>query len=85
MGGRSWFEMKYHWFSKKVTIRRSTGNEGQLKDRQIRRIFDRYQEGSIYERHMTSFYTDPTWVNTPDRVLAPYVAAVIREWAEEVL
>ncbi|WP_041280637.1 hypothetical protein [Desulfosudis oleivorans] len=83
LGGRSCFYVRYNSNSKVVSIKRSTGNQGQLNDDQIRKVFERYNTGSQSERDMTSFYTDTYWENTPDRILAPYVAAVIKTWGEK--
>ncbi len=29
---------------------------------------------------MNSYYTDPKWRETPNRIFAPCVPAIIREW-----
>jgi len=83
LGGRSYFYVSYDSQSRFMKIRRSTGRQGQLREDKIRRVFERYQNGSQSERNMTSFYTDPWWERTPSRILAPYVAAVIKAWTEE--
>lgn len=83
LGGQSYFHVCYDSQSRVMNIRRSTGKQGQLRDDKIRRVFERYQSGSQSEKNMTSFYTDTYWKRTPDRVLAPYVAAVIEAWVEE--
>jgi len=83
LGGRSYFKVRYDSQSQVMNIRRSTGKQGQLGDDKICRVFERYQSGSLSEKNMTSFYTDTYWKGTPDRVLAPYVAAMIKVWIEE--
>ena len=83
LGGRSYFHVRYDSQSRIMTIRLSTGYKGQLREDKIRRVFERYQTGSQSERNMTSFYCDPWWPETPSRILAPYVAAVIKAWIEE--
>ena len=84
LGGRSQVHVRYDPRIGFMTVKRSTGNEGKLREDKIRRVFERYREGFPGERHMTSFYCDPKWPDTPDRVLAPYIAAVIKAWAGEV-
>jgi len=83
LGGQSYFHVLYDSQSQIINIRRSTGKQRQLQGDKIHRVFERYQSASQSEKNMSSFYTDTYWERTPDRVLAPYVAAVIKAWIEE--
>ena len=83
LGGRSRFHVRYDGQSRVMKIRRSTGNEGQVRNDEVYRIFQRYWNAPQSEKNMSSFYTDPLWEETPSRILAPYVAAVIKAWIDE--
>lgn len=83
LGGQSYFYVRYDSQSRIMRIRRSTGKTGSLRDDQIRKVLERYKTAPPSARLMTSFYTDTYWKNTPDRILAPYVAAVVKAWIEE--
>ena len=82
--GRSHFYARYDSHTQGIALRLSTGYQGQLQYNQIRRVFERYQAGTPSERNMTSFYCDPQWPETPSRILAPYIPAIIKVWIEEV-
>lgn len=83
LGGQSYFHVRYDSQSRIMSIRRSTGKTGSLRDDQIRKVLERYNTAPPSARLMTSFYTDTYWKKTPDRILAPYVAAVVKAWIEE--
>lgn len=83
LGGRSRFNACYDGRKHSMVICRSTGKEGQLATNKIQKIFERFKAGSPSERNMTSFYTDTLWTGTPDRIQAPYVAAIIKAWIKE--
>jgi len=83
LGGQSYFHVHYDSHIRIMSIRRSTGKTGSLRDDQIRKVLERYKTAPPSARHMTSFYTDTYWRETPDRILAPYVAAVVKAWVEE--
>ena len=80
---RSHFYARYDSHNRAITVRLRTGYQGQLREDHIRRVFERYQNGSQSERNMTSFYYDPWWPETPNRILAPAVPAMIKVWIEE--
>ena len=82
LGGRSHFHAHYDP-QNGLMFRLSSESEGQLTDEQIQSIFERYQNGTPQERSMTSFYTDPWWVDRPNRILAPYVPAIMRVWIQD--
>jgi hypothetical protein len=81
--GRSYFYARYDRQNRLMALRLRTGYQGQLRDDQIQRIFERYKTGSRSERNMTSFYYDPWWRKTPSRILAPTILAIIKAWIEE--
>jgi len=59
------------------------GKTGFMPLDQIKVIWERYI--SLENRkHVTGEYTDPRFRETPNRILAPYVAAVIREFENEL-
>lgn len=59
------------------------GKTGFMPLDQVRVIWDRYI--SLGNRkHVTGEYTDPKFRETPNRILAPYVAAVIREFKNDI-
>jgi hypothetical protein len=58
------------------------GKTGFMPLDQIEVVWERYI--SLESRkHVTGEYTDPRFRETPNRILAPYVAAVIREFDNE--
>ena len=57
----------------------SSGNSGELDKNELLSIFDRYHKLGDW-KHQTSQYTDPKWKKTPNRILAPYAAALIRDF-----
>lgn len=81
--GRSYFYARYDRKSRLMALKLRTGYEGRLRDDQIQRIFERYETGSQSERNMTSFYFDPWWRETPSRILAPTIPAIIKAWVTE--
>ena len=58
------------------------GNFGYLSRNQLSIVWDRYMNLGN-RKEMTSEYTDPNWTETPDRVLAPYAAALIRDFEND--
>jgi hypothetical protein len=81
--GRSFFYARYDCQQQVLVLRLRTEYRGQLRDNQIQKIFDRYGAGSQSERNMTSFYYDPWWPETPSRILAPTVPAIIKVWIDK--
>lgn len=81
MGGRSLFTARFIPGANLLLIGRSSGKSSSVDEAVLQRIFDRYQAASEIDRHKTSFYTDPVWKDTPDRINAPYVAALIKKWS----
>ncbi len=81
MGGRSSFVTQFLPGENILLIGRSSGKNGSVDERLLQRIFDRYQAAPMSDKYKTSFYTDPIWEDTPDRIHPPYVAALIKEWA----
>ena len=81
MGGRSSFTARLIPGENLLLIGRSSGKNSSVDEAILRRIFDRYQTAAENDRHKTSFYTDPVWQDTPDRINAPYAAALIKEWS----
>jgi hypothetical protein len=60
----------------------SRGKSGQLSYDRLKLVWDRYM--SLGNRkNLTSEYTDPSWPETPDRILAPYAAALIRDFGND--
>jgi hypothetical protein len=49
----------------------------------LKLIFDRYFSLGD-KKHMSSEYTDPKWQNTPNRICAPYAAALIRDFENDL-
>ena len=59
-----------------------TGN-GYLSQNKIKIVWDKFIK--LGDRKVVSSeYTDPNWTNTPDRYLAPYVAALIRDFENKL-
>ena len=42
-------------------------------------VHARYTAATTATREMTSHYTDPAWPECPHRIVAPYIAAILRE------
>ena len=85
LGGRSRFFFRYDDKEKIAHIRRSTGKIGTLEECQLHRIFRRYVKAPEEMRNQTGYYTDPKWSDTPDRILAPYVASLLRFWWQDTM
>ena len=85
LGGRSSFFFRYDYEEKIAYIRRSTGKIGTLEECQLHRIFRRYVKAPEEMRNQTGYYTDPKWSDTPDRILAPYVASLLRFWWQDTM
>lgn len=80
LGERSFFDARYDQQDALIRFRLKTGNQGQLRTDQIQEIFERWEGSTSLERYKTSFYTDPKWPNTPNRIFAPTIPAIIRFW-----
>jgi len=80
LGGRSGIGARYDPVKKELEITNSKGNDCIMDVSDIRRIFDRYFSLDEAERNRAVSYTDPEWPETPNRIFAPYVAALIKEW-----
>lgn len=85
LGGRSNFFFRYDNEEKIAYIRRSTGRIGTLEESQLHQIFHRYVKAPEEMRNQTGYYTDPKWSDTPDRILAPYVASLLRFWWQDTM
>ena len=83
LGGRSYFHAYYHHDEGLIFLILRTGYRGQLRDDQVEEIYNRYNNGTPSERNMTSFYTDPWWPDTPSRILAPAIPAIIKVWIDQ--
>lgn len=83
LGGWSHFYARYDQEYALIKLRLSTGSQGQLRENQIQIIFERWETGTAAERYRTSFYTDPWWPNTPSRIFAPTIPAIIRYWIQQ--
>lgn len=57
----------------------SRGKTGKLSYDKLKVIWDRHVSLGG-RKNLTSEYTDPSWPETPDRILAPYAAALIRDF-----
>ncbi len=77
---RSYFYAYYDEESGLIKLELKTGSKGQLRDNQIEKIFERYKDGTYSEKNMTSYYYDPWWPDTPNRILAPTIPAIIKVW-----
>jgi hypothetical protein len=52
---------------------------GLLDEKALLKIFERYHKLGDY-KHRTTQYTDTEWKETLNRILAPYAAALIRDF-----
>lgn len=80
LGGRSRFLAKYKKQQNSITVRNSRNREYDINTEALRRIFERYINAPAEMRDRAVYYTDPRWPETPNRVSAPYIPAVIRYW-----
>jgi hypothetical protein len=80
LGGKAEFNAKiasdrksiFFWYGSK-------GNFGKLSTHKLKMIWDRYMLLGG-QKNISQEYTDTTWRETPDRILAPYAAALIRDF-----
>ena len=82
LGKRSQFQVRYNQDSNEMEITNSKGNVWHFRTTHLQRIFERYFALPHAQRHRAVYYTDPEWVETPNRIFAPAVPAIIRYWAE---
>jgi len=83
LGRRSHFYARYDQAKGFIKLRLRTGTQGQLRENQIQRIFERWEGATFSERYRTSFYTDPWWSGTPSRIFAPTIPAIIKFWIQQ--
>lgn len=83
LGRKSHFYARYDQQNAHINLRLRTGSRSQLRENQIQIIFERWETGTAAERYRTSFYTDPWWPNTPNRIFAPTIPAIIRYWIQQ--
>jgi hypothetical protein len=83
LGGNSTFKAKILDNGNSLLIEYgSRGKIGNFSYDKLRMIWDRFMRlGGL--KLMTSEYTDPNWAETPNRVLAPYAAALIRDFEND--
>jgi len=82
LGERAQFQAQYKQDSNEMEITNSKGNVGHLRKMHLERIFERYFALPHAQRHKAKYYEDPEWAETPNRVFAPAVPAIIRYWIE---
>ena len=78
LGGRSYF-----WVEKignKFQIINSSINIYLVDSSLFQLVFQRYKALKIDDRFKSSQYTDPKWVNCPNRVASVYIAAIIKHF-----
>jgi hypothetical protein len=83
LGRRSQFLAQYNLQKNSIKIKNSKNKECEIKKTDLWRIFERYFNAPLEKRHRASYYTDPKWPDTPNRIFAPYIPAVIRHWTEK--
>jgi len=86
LGGRVYFHasMVYAAGNKCLQINYGNkGNTGLMTLDQIKVVWDRYINLGN-RKHVTGEYTDPLFQKTPNRILAPYVAALIRDFENTI-
>ena len=83
LGRPSYFYAQYDQQNALINLRLRTNSQGQLRENQIQIIFERWEAGGGDERYRTSFYTDPWWTDTPSRIFAPTIPAIIRYWIQQ--
>ena len=85
LGGRSSFEAIFNKNEKLLTIDFGSNDySGNILENELISIWKKYWDLG-YIKHHTSEYTDPKWPETPNRVLAPYVPALIRDFENEFM
>jgi hypothetical protein len=81
LGGRSSF-----WVEKignKFQIINSSNNIYPVDSSLFQLVFQRYKALNIEDRFKASQYTDPNWVNCPNRVASVYIAALIKYFEDD--
>lgn len=83
LGGRTFFKAIISNDGRSLTIEfGSKDYSGNVSENELVSIWKRYWHlGDM--KHMTSKYTDTDWSETPNRILAPYVPALIRDFEFE--
>lgn len=83
LGGHSEFKAEIRDDENPLFIEYGTrGKSGYLSYDKLRIVWERYMSlGGRKEK--PSEYTDTNWTETPDRVIAPYAAALIRDFEND--
>ena len=82
LGRRSRFHTKYDLQRRSMIVGNSQGQEYALSREALSKIFERYITAPGEQIHRANYYTDPIWPETPHRIAAPYIPALLRYWAE---
>jgi hypothetical protein len=83
LGGKTNFKAKIHDDGNQLNIEYGTrGKFGYFSDDNLKLVWGRYMSLGG-KKQVASEYTDPNWTQTPNRVLAPYAAALIRDFEND--
>jgi hypothetical protein len=82
LGRRSRFQTKYDSQRGSMIVINSRGKEYVLSRGALSKIFERYITAPGEQIHRANYYTDPIWPETPHRIAAAYISALLRYWAE---
>ena len=84
MAGRSEFEAEMSDDRKSLFIKfGEKGNSGFLLFDKVSVVWDRYW-ALEQNKYKTGHYSDPKWKKTPNRILSPYIAALIRDFENDI-
>jgi hypothetical protein len=81
LGRRSRFHIKYDLQRGSMIVKNSQGKEYVLDREALSKIYERNISAPGEQIHRANYYTDPIWPETPHRIAAPYIAALLRYWA----
>lgn len=84
LAGRSEFEAEMSDDRKSLFIKfGEKGNTGFLLFDKVRIVWDRYW-ALEQNKYKTDHYTDPKWKKTPNRILSAYIAALTRDFENDI-
>jgi hypothetical protein len=83
LAGRSYFHAIFHAATSSLEIKNKSGSVGILDKNSLNSIYQRYSNAPLNRKNMTSYYAIDNWPNSPNKIFAPYVPAIIKSCLEE--
>ena len=65
-----------------LVITNSSGSQYKVTELLFNKVLQRFNTLNQNDRFTSSQYTDPTWVECPNRITSVYIAAIIKQYFE---